>query len=38
MLGMEGIWVAVAWILNIVAAIGCVIYGVVMWNKGDDSE
>ena len=37
MLGMEDWSVALAYWLNILAVLICVIYGAVNWNRGDDS-
>jgi hypothetical protein len=36
MLGIEDKYVALAYILCIVSTLLCVVYGIVMWNKGDD--
>lgn len=38
MLGIEDPYVAAAYLLCIAASVLCVIYGLVNWNKGDDSE
>lgn len=39
MLGMEDNLIAIAWIATVLTTVGCVVFGVVMWNKGgDDSE
>lgn len=39
MLGMEDNVVAFAWIATVLSAVGCVLFGAVMWNKGgSDSE
>jgi hypothetical protein len=36
MLGIEDKWVALAYILCIASTLLCVVYGIVMWNRGDD--
>jgi hypothetical protein len=36
MLGIEDKYVALAYILCIASTLLCVVYGIVMWNKGDD--
>ena len=38
MLGFEGIGVVLAYVLTIAAALLCVIYGVINWNKSDENE
>ncbi|MFD2215469.1 symporter small accessory protein [Metabacillus endolithicus] len=38
MLGMEDITITFAWLATVLTMIGCVIYGVIMWNRGDDDE
>ncbi|SFJ70986.1 symporter small accessory protein [Thermoflavimicrobium dichotomicum] len=38
MLGMADGWITVAWLGTILSAVFCVIYSLVMWNKGDDTE
>ncbi|WP_268963979.1 symporter small accessory protein [Pseudalkalibacillus berkeleyi] len=39
MLGMEDGLVGLAWIGTLLAAIGCIVFGAVMWNRGgDDSQ
>ncbi len=37
MLGIEGNGVAAAYVLCILSAILCVVYGVLNWNKGEES-
>jgi hypothetical protein len=37
MLGIEDRWVFLAYILSIGSAVLCVIYGLIAWNRGDDS-
>lgn len=34
MLGMQDGLVALAWLLSILATIGCVVYGYANWNNG----
>jgi hypothetical protein len=36
MLGFADPWVAAAYLLSIVSALICLIYGVANWNKGDE--
>ena len=36
MLGIEGFWVFLAYILCIASALLCVIYGLINWNRGDE--
>ena len=38
LLGMSDPWVAAAYIANIAATAVCVIYGIVCYNSGDDTE
>lgn len=38
MLGIPDFWIWSAYILCILSAIGCVVYGLVNWNKGGDNE
>jgi len=38
MLGMESASIAIVWLLTVLSAIGCVVYGAVMWNKGGHEE
>jgi hypothetical protein len=37
MLGIEDKYVALAYVLCVASTILCVAYGIVMWNKGDES-
>lgn len=37
MLGIEDFWVWLAYLLCIASSILCVIYGLINWNRGDDS-
>lgn len=36
MLGISDGWVFLAYILSILSAVICVIYGILTWNKGDE--
>jgi hypothetical protein len=36
MLGIEDGYVALAYVLCIASTLMCVVYGIVMWNKGDE--
>jgi hypothetical protein len=36
MLGIEDNWVALAYILCILSALLCVVYGAINWNKGTE--
>ena len=36
--GMADPWVAIAYIANIAVTLVCVIYGIIFYNSGDDSE
>ena len=38
MLGLPDAAIAAAYVLCVASALLCVVYGVVNWNKGDDSE
>lgn len=39
MLGMEDPVVTLAWIGTVLSAVGCVIFGLITWNRGgDDSQ
>jgi hypothetical protein len=38
MLGLEGNSIFLAYILSIISALGCLIYGIINWNKGGDKE
>ena len=37
-LGIPDLWVSMSIVLSVIAAIICAIYGIIGWNKGDDSE
>lgn len=37
MLGIEDKWIAAVYLLCIASALLCVVYGIVTWNKGDES-
>lgn len=36
MLGFDDVYVFLAWLLMILSSIGCVVYGVMNWNKGGE--
>jgi len=36
MFGLDNFWISLVYILTILSAIGCVIYGILYWNKGDN--
>jgi hypothetical protein len=38
MFGIHDIWIILAYVLCILSAILCVVYGIVNWNKGADLE
>ena len=38
MLGLEGNSIFVAYILSILSALGCLVYGIMNWNKDGDNE
>jgi hypothetical protein len=38
MLGLEGNSIFMAYILSIISALGCLVYGIINWNKGADTE
>ena len=35
-LGIEDFWVFLAYLLSILSAILCMVYGMLTWNKGDE--
>lgn len=37
MLGIEDPIVLAGWLGTVISMIGCVAFGVIMWNKGEDS-
>ena len=37
-LGMEDVWIGLAWILSLLSMVGCIIYGAIKWNEGEDEE
>ena len=37
-LGIPDLWVSMSIILSLLATIFCVIYGILGWNKGDETE
>lgn len=38
MFGLESVSIALVWILTVLSAVGCVIFGAVMWNRGGEAE
>ena len=38
MFGLHDFWIVSAFVLCILSAVLCVVYGIVYWNKGADSE
>lgn len=39
MLGMEDNIITFAWLATVLSAVGCILFGIVYWNKGgSDSE
>ena len=38
MLGIEGFWVSLAYLCCIVSTIVCVVYGAIMWGRGNGGE
>lgn len=36
MLGIKDNWVLAAYLLSILSAVICVVYGLINWNKGDE--
>lgn len=38
MFGIPDIWISSAYILCILSAVLCVVYGIYNWNKGGDNE
>jgi hypothetical protein len=38
MLGIEGFWVLLAYLCCVLSTILCVVYGAIMWRKGDGGE
>ncbi len=37
-LGIPDLWVSLSIILSLLTMIFCAVYGIIGWNKGDDSE
>ncbi|MFC0522695.1 symporter small accessory protein [Pontibacillus salicampi] len=35
---MESTSIALVWLLTIVSSIGCILFGLIMWNKGGNEE
>lgn len=38
MLGIKDPWIISAYLLTILSAVACVVYGVINWNKGAENE
>ena len=38
MLGIPDFWIIFAYLLCILSAVACVVYGLINWNKGGDNE
>ncbi|MGP4063211.1 symporter small accessory protein [Halobacillus sp. H74] len=38
MLGFDDFWICLVWFGTILAPLGCVLYGALMWNKGGEEE
>lgn len=38
MLGIPDFWIWIAYVLCILSAAACVVYGILNWNKGADNE
>lgn len=38
MLGIHDPWILLAYLLCVLSAVACVVYGVMNWNKGADNE
>ena len=36
LLGIQDIWVWLAYILSIISTVLCVVYGLINWNKGEE--
>lgn len=36
MFGLQDFWISLAFILCLLSALGCVVYGIINWNKGAD--
>jgi hypothetical protein len=37
MLGFKDFWVGLIYILTIASGLACIVYGILNWNKGNDS-
>ena len=37
-LGIPDFWILSAYLLSVLSAAGCVVYGVLNWNKGAETE
>ena len=38
MLGINDPWIITAYLLCFLSAVACIIYGILNWNKGSDTE
>jgi len=38
MLGLQDNSIFIAYMLSILSALGCIVYGLLNWNKGDNDE
>ncbi|WP_325050497.1 symporter small accessory protein [Falsibacillus albus] len=38
MLGMEDVSIAFVWYATVVSAIGCILFGAIMWNRGGGGQ
>ncbi|WP_336469860.1 symporter small accessory protein [Bacillus massiliigorillae] len=38
MLGMEDVTITLAWITTVLSMVGCIIYGLIMWNRGEEED
>ncbi|WP_343070839.1 symporter small accessory protein [Bacillus sp. REN10] len=36
MLGMEDPMITIAWLGTLLSMVGCVVFGIVMWNRGEE--
>jgi hypothetical protein len=36
MLGLEDFWIVSAYVLCVASALGCLVYGIICWNKGGE--
>jgi len=38
MLGIPDFWISSAYVLSILSAVACIVYGIINWNKGGNDE